>query len=177
MIEVTSGAVASALDPGLTSASICVIFFDDANQDRIQDGGEEVLAGGQILLTRDGAPAGQHQTGSDPDPYCFTELMPGSYDLQGVAPTGYGLTTPDQLHVSSYAGAQINVAFGAAAGVAPVEPPPADASTSGATATPAGDSSAANNGLPNNIGLIVFGVAGIVLIGGMGITMLLLRRR
>ncbi len=177
VIAVTPGAGVYPLDPALTSASICVTFFEDANQNRIQDGGEDVLAGGQVLLTRDGAPAGQHQTGTDPDPYCFAELTPGSYDLQGVAPSGYGLTTPDQLHVSGYAGARINVAFGAASGVAPVEPPPADVSASGEVATPAVDTSASNTGLPNNIGLIVFGVAGIVLIGGLGITILLLRRR
>ena len=177
VIEVTSVAGASPLDPALTSATICVTFFEDANQNRIQDGDEAALAGGQILLTRDGAPAGTHQTGAEADPYCFTELTPGSYDLQGVAPSGYGLTTPDQLHVSGYAGAQINVAFGAAAGVAPVEPPPADVSASGEIATPAADSGAASNGLTNNLGLIVFGVAGIVLIGGLGVTMVLLRRR
>ncbi len=176
VIEVTAVAGANPLDPALAKASICVTFFEDANQNRIQDGDEATLAGGQLLLTRDGAPVGQHQTGAEADPYCFSDLMPGRYDLQGVAPSGYGLTTPDQLHVSSYAGAQINVAFGAAEGVAAVAPPTAEVSSSG-EATPAADPSAANNGLANNIGLIVFGVAGIVLIGGMGITMVLLRRR
>ena len=147
MITVTAGAVAQPIDPGLATTAICVTFFEDANQNRIQDGGEDALAGGQVLLTRDGAPAGTHQTGADADPYCFADLLPGSYDLQGVAPSGYGLTTPDQLHVSGYAGAQIDVAFGAAEGVAPVEPPPADAS-SGEVATPAADTGAANERTP-----------------------------
>ena len=123
-------------------------------------------------------PPDTHQTGADSDPYCFAQLMPGSYDLQGVAPSGYGLTTPDQLHVSGYAGAQINVAFGAAEGVAPVAPPHSRSlhqrrdrhAQQRIRAQRTTDS-------PNNIGLIVFGVAGIVLIGGMGITMVLLRRR
>ena len=46
--------------------------------------------------------------------------------VEAAAPDGYGLTTPDQLRVQAYAGAQINVAFGAAQGVQTVAPPPAD---------------------------------------------------
>ena len=178
VISVASGTVVYPIDPANNTASVCVTLFEDGNSNRIQDNGENVLPGGTILLTLNGAPAGQHTTDTQPDPYCFSGLAAGSYVVQAAAPSGYGLTTPDQLRVQAYPGAQINVAFGAAQGVQPIQPPPADSAVSSppsnAQANPPASSS---NPLANNIGLIVFGAAGIVLIAGMGITVLMMRRR
>ena len=134
--------------------------------------GEKTLPGGSVLLTANGAPAGQHTSDDQPDPFCFDQLAAGSYSVQASAPSGYGLTTPDQLRVQAYPGAQINVAFGAAQGVQAVVPPPADSNRSvsatgrNETATPSSGSSP----LDQQLGLIVFGAAGIVLVAGMGIS-------
>ncbi|MEP7293037.1 MAG: LysM peptidoglycan-binding domain-containing protein [Chloroflexota bacterium] len=178
VISVASGEVAYPIDPENSSASVCVSFFEDANGNRLQDGGESALAGGNVLLTLDGAPAGSHESESLPDPYCFDGLASGNYAVSAAAPSGYGLTTPNQLQVQAYPGAQINVAFGAAEGIEAVVVPSADEggivnTTSAAeTATSAPNSS----GLPDNIGLIVFGAAGVVLVAGMGITLMMRRR-
>ena len=94
--------------------------------------------------------------------------------MQGVAPDGYGLTTPDQLRVSSYAGAQINVAFGAAAGVVPVAP--SAATTDQIANTPAETDASVSSPLSDKIGLLVFAAAGIVLVVGLGITVAMRRR-
>ncbi len=178
VISVASGDVVYPIDPANDAASVCVTLFEDANSNRIQDVGEGALAGGGILLTSDGTPAGEHTTDSSPDPYCFDGLAAGSYVVEAAAPDGYGLTTPDQLRVQAYAGAQINVAFGAAQGIQTVAPPPAD---SGGIASPTtgaeSDTRANSSPLGDNAGLIVFGVAGVVLVAGMGISLLLMRRR
>jgi hypothetical protein len=154
------------------------MFFEDANGNRLQDGSEGSLAGGDILLTLDGAPEGQHESDDSPDPFCFDNLPSGSYTAQAAPPDGYGMTTPNQLRVQVYPGARINVVFGAAEGVEPISVPPADeggnvSDTSGSET----DTRAQNpNTLPDNIGLIVFGVAGVVLVAGMGVTLLMRRR-
>ena len=183
MISVASGDVVYPIDPEQNSASICVIFFQDLNGNRIQDNGEAVLPGGDLLLTSGGAPVSEHQTDTKPDPYCFSGLGAGSYSVQGVAPEGYGLTTPDELHVQAYSGGQVNVAFGAAEGVATLVPPTADGSAEAANGgivdTANGSESDTNstaNALGDNIGLIVFGVAGVILVAGLGVSLLLRRR-
>ncbi len=178
VVGANSGTVAAPIDPSDQTASICVTMFEDTNQNRIQDNGEDALAGGNILLTANGTPAGQHTTDDTPDPYCFDKLAAGSYVVQGAAPSDYGLTTPDQLQVQAYPGAHIDVAFGAAQGVQAVQLPTADNSAV-ASATVSSAPSAIHspvNSLRDNIGLIVFGVAGVVLITGLGISLILRRR-
>lgn len=177
VISSASGGVVYPINPQDNTASICVLLFEDANQNRIQESGEDSLAGGEILLTASGAPAGAHTTDSLPDPYCFEGLAAGSYVVEAASPAGYGLTTPDQLRVQAVAGAQIEVAFGAAQGVEPVALPPAD--DGGIVSPTVGDETdtqSSSSPFGDNIGLVVFGVAGVVLVAGMGISLLLRRR-
>ena len=178
VISAASGEVVFPIDPANASASVCVTFFEDDNGNRLQDGAESALAGGDILLLLDGAPAGAHETEASPDPFCFENLVAGSYGVEAAPPDGYGLTTPAQLRAQVEAGTRINVVFGAAEGVEAVTVPPADAGgivnteASAETDTRASTTSS----LPENIGLIVFGAAGVVLFAGMGVSLLLRRR-
>lgn len=180
VISSASGSVVYPIDPSDDDAAICVTFFEDGNQNRIQDSGEDALADGDVLLTAAGAPVGQHTTDDEPDPFCFDGLAAGNYVVEAAPPDGYGLTTPDQLRVQAYAGAQVNVTFGAAEGVEQVEPPPAD--TQGGIVSPTAGSetdtrsTASASPFGDNIGLIVFGAAGVVLVAGMGISVLMRRR-
>ncbi len=177
VISAASGDVVYPIDPADNKASVCVTLFEDANSNRIQDGGENVLSGGSILLTKDGQPAGNHTSDDTPDPFCFDGLASGSYIVAAAAPSGYGLTTPDQLRVQAYPAAQINVAFGAAQGVQPVVFPPASGETAVSTTEPAPTQTASvTNPLNDNSGLIVLGAAGVVLVAGMGLSLLLRRR-
>ena len=110
-----------------------------------------------------------------PEPYCFSNLAAGEYTAAMQAPTGYGLTTPDQLTVRAVSGAQVNVAFGAAQGVQPVTPPPAD-SLINMTVQDGEPVTGTTNPMQDNMGLIVFGIAGAVLVLGMGISLVMRRR-
>ncbi|MCC6805349.1 MAG: LysM peptidoglycan-binding domain-containing protein [Anaerolineae bacterium] len=175
VISSASGDVVYPIDVTDGSASICVLLFEDGNQNRIQDVGEDSLVGGEILLTS-GAPSGAHTTDDSSDPFCFEGLAAGSYLVAAAAPDGYGLTTPDQLRVQADAGAQVVVAFGAAEGVEPVEPPPTDSSGNVAPAQDDADTRATGSPAGDNIGLVVFGAAGLVLVAGLGVSLLLRRR-
>ncbi|MBC7814036.1 MAG: hypothetical protein H7175_22980, partial [Burkholderiales bacterium] len=99
----------------------------------------------------------------------------GDYMALAAAPSGYGLTTADQLLVQVRPGASINVVFGAAEGVQPVVPPPAD--SGGLTADQAdAPTPALTDQLFNVSGLIIFGLAALVLVGGLAVTFMGRRR-
>ncbi len=167
---------AGALDPSAVTAQVCVLLFDDANQNRIQESGENLLAGGEISLLKGGDSAGTYTTDGKGEPHCFDKLAAGDYVVAASAPGGYGLTTPDQLRVQLQPGSVINLVFGAAQGVQPIQPPTADAAVALAV-TPASNAPVPlANQLLSISGLVVFGLAAVVLIGGIGLAIVLRRR-
>lgn len=167
---------AAELDPAATTAQVCVLLFDDANQNRLQEAGEALLGGGDIALLKGSDQAGTYTTDGAGEPHCFEELAAGDYVASASAPDGYGLTTPDQLRVQLNPGATINLTFGAAQGVQPAQPPPADA---GAVVVPTPVEEAPRSltdQLLSVSGLVVFGLAALVLVGGLGLAVILRRR-
>ncbi|MBI1278604.1 MAG: LysM peptidoglycan-binding domain-containing protein [Anaerolineaceae bacterium] len=168
---------AGALDPSAVTAQVCVLLFEDINQNRIQEAGENLLAGGAISLLKDGASVDTYTTHGNAEPHCFDNLAAGDYIVSASAPDGYGLTTPDQLRVQLQPGTVINLVFGAAQGVQPVQPPTADANEVAMAVTP--ESSTPQpiaNQLLSISGLVVFGLAAVVLVGGIGLAIVLRRR-
>jgi LysM repeat protein len=169
----TTGDVLPPLDPAASTGQICVVMFEDGNQNRVQDADETLLEGGSILLVRGGEAVADYTTvGSEP--YCFTELEPGDTIASLAAPEGYGLTTPDQLQLRVAAGARVSLAVGAAQGV---EPPviPADSGAPIAETTETVTQAAANP-LLDNLGLIALGGAAFALLIGGGLAFALRRR-
>ncbi len=160
IVSITTGGVLPAIDPAASPAQVCVLMFDDANQNRLQEAGEVLLPGGTIVLTLDGVPAGEYVTTGAGEPFCFSDLPAGSYLAQAQAPAGYGLTTPQQLLVQPAQGWMINVGFGAAQGVQPPAVPAADASSAADGSQPA-TGMAPDNPLGDNVGLIAFGLAAV----------------
>ncbi len=157
---------------------VCVLLYEDSNQNRILEGGETALAGGSIRIEDgNGAVVAERETTGE-EPFCFDVLAPGDYTAIASAPDGYGLTTPARLLVRVRAGAGSNLSFGAAQGVAVAVAPTADAVVE---TPPTGSVSADDAGNPiENIlavsGLIVLGLAGIILVGGLGASVLMRRR-
>lgn len=172
---VVSAAI-SKLDPAATSATVCVMLFDDANQNRIQEDGETLLSGGEIRLRSNGQETGTHTTDSAADPHCFEALPSGEYVTVASAPSGYGLTTPNQFRVRANPGSTINVAFGAAQGVVPAMIPPPDASLPVEDPVIEEAAPEPENPLAANAGLLVFGLAGVVLVIGTGASLIMGRR-
>lgn len=168
VLSVASGMVQPAINPAAATTTICVMLFEDVNHNRLQEVGEVLLGGGSIALLREGAAVASYTTTGAGEPYCFSDLTEGSYSAQGVAPEGYGLTTPAQFRVQSGAGAPITVVFGAAQGVVTV-PTPEPRPLSTATAPTVAQST--SSPLQENAGLIAFGMAGVVLVVGGGIAL------
>jgi LysM repeat protein len=176
VVSVAQGSVQPAIDPSASTGQVCVLLFEDRNPNRIQEDGEALLAGGQIQLKNATANVGSYQTDGKSEPHCFDDLAPGDYTAVASAPTGFGLTTPDQLRLRVQAGATLDIAFGAEQGFVQPSALPADAANAAnATLVPESVSSDSNS-LGNISGLLVFGLAGIVLIGGLGAAFFLRRR-
>jgi hypothetical protein len=176
-VSVANGDVLPAIDPAADTASVCVTLFNDVNQNRIQEDGEDLLAGGSVAINSGSESVGDYETDGASEPHCFTELAAGDYLAVAGAPDGYGLTTPNQLRLEVYPGATINVAFGAAEGVEAVQPPPAD--TGGIVnevVAEEPDTRSTTDQILQISGYIIFGLAAVVLIGGIGLTVMLRRR-
>jgi LysM repeat protein len=179
IVSVSSGQVLPPIDPSAETAAVCVFLFEDVNENRLQEAGEDLLADGTISLLSDGDLIDEYTTDGESEPHCFGDLAAGEYLASAAAPEGYGLTTPEQLRVRAVAGSEVTVAFGAAEGIAVAAVPPAD--EGGLTAETVGSepdthAAAPTNPLNDNLGLIVFGAAGVVLVIGMGASLLLRRR-
>jgi LysM repeat protein len=168
---------ASAIDPLAQTATVCVIFFEDADQNRLQEQGEGSLAGGAVRLLLGGEAVGEYVSDGAAKPKCFDSLAAGDYVASAGAPQGYGLTTPDQLRLRLNPGAKIDITFGAAQGV---QPPALPAPEAGAAAEVTPVAPVAAPSITNQIlsmsGLLVFGLAVVVLVGGVGVAFLVRRR-
>jgi hypothetical protein len=177
VISADSGGVLPAIDPSSSTSAVCVLMFDDANQNRIQEEGESLLGGGNIALNAGAEQIGTQQTDGTSSSHCFTDLNAGDYLAVAQPPSGYGLTSPDQFQVRAQPGTTINIAFGAAQGVQPVVAPPPDAGgiVSDVTAQETDTTSLADTVLGLS-GFLVFGLAGLVLVAGIGAALIFRQR-
>ncbi|MDX2163621.1 MAG: LysM peptidoglycan-binding domain-containing protein [bacterium] len=168
------GSVPARIDPAAPYATLCVSMFNDLNRNRIQETGESLLPGGVITLQVNAETVLTHTTDGESEPFCFEGLEPGAVTASATAPTDYGLTTPVRFVVRAVAGVNVPVEFGAGFGVAPVVVPPAESEPAAAAA---GVILAPANPLADNLGLLLIGLAVLVLMGGAGLTMVFARRR
>ena len=169
--SVGSGDVAPAFDPASANAAVCVILFNDLNLNRIQEVGEDVMSGATIQIT-DGTTVVREVMTDGSEPRCFTDLPAADYIARATAPEGFGMTTPEQFVIRAAAGVPVNVEFGAAVGVIPAQAPTPDTLADQVVDEP--DTVA--NPILDNLGWIVVGAAAVVLVLGVGVTLLLRRR-
>lgn len=160
------------------AGTICVGAFRDGNADGQRNEGETLVADAAIAIARAGATASTYITDGVSEPYCFELTQPDSYQLQLYPPAGYAATTEDNWAVSIADGESYTVSFGLTDAPAAV----ADAQTSGADTATVSDEAAATTeetaeagGLSGNLGLIVMGVAAVLVVLAV-IGVVLLRR-
>lgn len=171
-VVVTAGAQGN---PTSIEAGVCVLMFDDKNQNRLQSADELPLAGGSItLIDRTGAEIDKATTTNDGEPSCFVDIVPGSYSLAGVPPSGYGLTTPGTLTVSVQAGNHFQISFGAAEGVEMAAAPTPDNQVI-TDATDANGATATSNDPRSILGVVFIGLAAVVLVGGLALAVVIRR--
>ncbi len=156
--------------------SVCVTTFDDTNANHWQDSGEKLLPGVTLNLMQGGQSVKSVTTTAD-NPACFTGMAPGVYQITAIPPNNYGLTTSGQLEIEVKPGAPITLTFGAANGY---KPTPANTLLNDGSLPPASAQQSKTapflDTLLANSGLIVFGLAGLVLVGGLGLALMIRRR-
>jgi hypothetical protein len=153
------------------SASLCVTAFNDTNTNHWFDNGEALIAGATLNLAPPfgGNQQPQQATTTSDGPSCFSNIAPGQYTVDAKVPDSYGPTTPTQLNVQVAAGERVDVSFGAAQGYQPPQPDTSSAQTA-PSATPVATTSASLLGaVSRNIGLLVLGIAGVILLGGLSV--------
>ncbi|MCA9914964.1 MAG: LysM peptidoglycan-binding domain-containing protein [Anaerolineae bacterium] len=164
-------------DPLAVESAVCVLMFDDTNQNTVQEPGEGLLAGGTITLTDSAGSEETYVTDGEAEPHCFADLPSGSYTIAAQAPAGYGVINSSSLVVNMQAGQQFTLRFAAAEGVAVAQAPTPDSSVTdaepGIVEVAAPDE---GNSLRNIAGVIVLALAGVVLLGGIGVAFLVSRR-
>ncbi len=162
------------------TTAICVWMFNDANQNRIQEEAEGLLAGGSIVINMGDAVAQTYVTDGNAEPFCFEEVDAGSYTVSAAPPDSYGLTTAQQLSVRVQAGVRVDARFGAAEGVTAVAantlPDDDVTQDTGGQAVVVDESAPDTASLLQISGLIVFGLAAVVLLGGVGLAIVLRTR-
>ena len=159
---------APMMDPADMSPQLCFAFFQDDNQNGMMEPDERYLAEGSILLLDEtDAEHLRYTTDGESEPYCARDIQRRIYRIEGSAPAGYGLTGSDRLVVDLRAGGGVSVDFGAKQGLATAVVPTLD---------PRADEGEAQTGESSSLlyelsGLFVLGLAGVVLISGMAVSL------
>lgn len=114
--------------PTPESGQVCVLAFHDRNGDGVrQQETEELLPNVLFLLKSAVGLIGQYTTDSLNEPYCFPDLMPGTYWITVQPMPGYKVTGPAEMALS-LAGGELQAAFalqrGETAAVTPAIPLP-----------------------------------------------------
>ena len=166
---VTEVADVPTIAPDVTA--LCAWMFDDANQNRIQEASESPLAGGTIEIRQGNEVIESFTTDGSAEPACFFEIEPGDYTASAAAPDGYGLTTAAVLNLRVQENARTNVRFGAGEGVTSILPPTQVAQVVETQVPAPVQEEAASDSLLQMSGLLLVGLAGVVILGGIGLAL------
>lgn len=169
----------SSANPLAVDAAICVLMFNDVNQNNIRESEEALLANGVITLQTEGSADEQsYTTTGETEPFCFSGIDTGEYIVSATAPIGFGLRSDSRL-VNVPPGQQFVVRFAAIEGL---EVTAIATTVSNNTITDADpqiveeDPDDNTSNLRNIAGIIVFALAGVVLVGGIGAAVIASRR-
>jgi serine-aspartate repeat-containing protein C/D/E len=80
----------------VAKASIGDFVWEDKNYNGVQDGGESGIANVTVKLLNSANTVLATTTTDSSGKYLFSNLTPGDYKVQVVAPSGYGVTKQDQ---------------------------------------------------------------------------------
>ena len=173
----TATDVAAEFEPvEALAGTICVAAFDDANADGQRNEGEALVADAAIAIARAGTTISTYITDGASEPFCFELTEADSYQLQLYPPAGFASTTEDNWAVSIANGESYTVSFGltAASAVADTDSTETVDTTADETAAASDEAAPADEGI-GNLGLIVIGVAAVLVVLAV-IGVVLLRR-
>jgi hypothetical protein len=142
--------------PTPSIGQICVLAFNDRNGDGQQGADENLLPGVILALSDTNGPKDSYTTDGVSEPFCFTNLQPGSYQVTMKPPANYGATTPKTSVIALSGGSQ-DVTFGARRG----GPAPTATRASGGTGATA-------SGVLGSVGKVVLIVVAVLILVGLG---------
>lgn len=179
---VASNEVIPSVNMGANTATVCLSMFEDVNQNRYKEADEALLKDGILQIKLGAEQVAEYETDGESEPKCFTDLDAQTYSITASPPVGYGLTTPTQLQVPLTAGAVVNLAFGVAKGIQSVPAPEGgDFSTFAVDLNPSSQSTAEQESpslldqLLGISGIIVVGIAAVIVLTGIGVAVVLRR--
>jgi hypothetical protein len=150
------------------AGTICVGAFLDANADGQRNDDEALVPNAAIAIARGGSTVSTYITDGESEPFCFELTQADSYELQLYPPAGFAATTEDNWAVSIANGESYTVSFG----LSETDQAVSDASRTETTEVTAEESETAaeettaaeEDGGISNLGLIVMGVAGVLVV-------------
>lgn len=102
----------SVESPTPSTGQICVTAFDDPDGDGQRGADEKALAGAVFQLSDATGPKDVYMTDGVHEPYCFTRLQSGDYQLAMEPPSGYVESTPRSAKISLRSDTRADVFFG-----------------------------------------------------------------
>ncbi|MGF1506195.1 MAG: LysM peptidoglycan-binding domain-containing protein [Anaerolineae bacterium] len=139
-------------DEASGAGTICVLAYDDANGSGSRDPGEGPVAGVNFAVNDGTETVGTYITDGVNEPHCFTDLEPGSYQLQWIN-DDLTPTTPQTDLVEISAGDSVQREFG----------------TAGADSAETVEDSADGPNLPPIVIALVAAGGVILVLGGIGV--------
>jgi LysM repeat protein len=155
-IQPTAAATAVAAAPG--QATLCLFAYEDVNADALRDSGEGPIAGATFtVINGDGATVDEYVSTDAADAYCLSDLQPGNYSIAVQPAPNTTATSDERWSVPLSAGAKVSIDFGSRSG------------ESTTTTTGGSESTSSSSGGGSNIGGILAGIGGLVLLLAAGV--------
>jgi hypothetical protein len=117
-------AVPEGETPATGGASVCVLAYHDrdGNTFRAADS-EELLPNAEFLLADATGVLSRHVSDGIHEPYCFSDLAPGTYRVIQNSPAGYVASGPAEWPAALTEGARLELQFGNARAEGSTEEP------------------------------------------------------
>lgn len=145
--------------------TVCVVTFDDGNQNGLQDGIEGMISGVTLTLFDGQQIVGTQVSNAVTGQACFLDLIPGPYQIHQAVPASRQMTTVDQVSVDLQSGQEVLIYFGsvAAAPAGDSGTGASDAAPTPAPEQPTGEGEPADSG-SKGLGETLLAISGIVIL-------------
>ncbi len=159
---------APSQDLPLLDPQLCVAMFADKNRNTALDPGESIVPGGAVALHY-GDASKAYDLAEDVDTLCIDGLSRQVYDITMTAPVDHSLTGSTTLRLDLRNGMPLELNIG----VLPGDFQPAPDLAAPPSEPAQADTDNSQGLLPQISGLLVVGLAAIVLISGFGLALVL----
>jgi LysM repeat protein len=138
--------------------TLCLFAYEDANADALRDPAEGPVAGAKFtVVDGQGVMVAEYVSADGPEAHCISDLTPGSYSVSVQPAPNTTATSDERWGVPLTSGSKVNIDFGSRSG------------ESGTTSTSASESSSSSSDSGSNVGGIVAGIGGLVLLLAAGV--------